>query len=673
MATPINSIIWSDLRASINNNIFAKLGIYIEDRSASLNDGRRDTVLDVSIWFQANKAFTQESGHILTINGQQKEVLPIQIKENEATIIYFETMTFDKALLGYLNENGQEVSDIVINVVLSNMNNFIEDFTVAKEEHPVILTSYSVTFIQKFSETNTVSLNTSAVKYHSIIKGEDIIHPFYLYKVDFEDYMFVTNNNIRYKLILIENDIYKYDLQNRRSDVITTNNDLSFYLVYEEIKYKNIYNGNGGKTETEKTEVELNKDEVAPNFTKTGYNFLGWSYSPSMYGKSIDISDVPKDEDILLYAKWEPIEVAIRYVLDSDATNRPENKIFKYNEVTMISDKIPQLDKYVFLRWKGNDNNYYHPNEIISLTKELELTAEWEELEYTVQYILPNGEKQISKFTKDNGFVKEVKNAEGAYQYFSYGIDDNMPDKQINDKLENRNHTLYAMVYNQVNIIYSYGIDRTYTETKNVYNHGNVLQKYKPRQSMLYIINNADGEKQYFQYWTDESGYIYSPNLYYNLPLILDDNGNAQDIIFTAVYGDDEYIEHNVFITKDNGISLVAEDFNEDDSLMKSEYSIAVDDVKQDVEGFIFFKQGEVTAKKFNETDRQVDYNIGSKETGIFNFNNYIQETKLKKQLLQISLKELDGDNLGYVVLDDFDVEDEDSLDVANNDIYISL
>ena len=59
--------------------------------------------------------------------------------------------------------------------------------------------------------------------------------------------------------------------------------------------------------------------------------------------------------------------------------------------------------------------------------------------------------------------------------------------------------------------------------------------------------------------------------------------------------------------------------------------------------------------------------NIGSKETGIFNFNNYIQETRLKKQLLQISLNELDNEGLGYVVLDD---ATEASTD---DDIYISL
>lgn len=682
MATPIDSITWSDLQASIDSKIFAKIGIYVEDRSGSLFDGSRDTILDISIWFQTNKAFTQESGHILTINGEQKEVLPIQTEADKATIIYFETISFNKALFGYINKDGAEVSDMIIDVTLSNINNFIENFTIAKKESPIVLNSYEVSFIQKFSEDNTLPLdNFTMKKYHSIIKDGKIEHPFYLYKVDFKDYVLaIDNNNIKYKLVSIENNtivmedgsIFKYDLQNRQSDIITTNKNLSFYLVYEEIKYNVTYNGNGGITNTEATEVTLNKDESIPEFTREGYNFLGWSYSPSMYGEVIDINDIPKDKNVIVYAKWKPKDVTITYILNNNAVNKPENKIFKYSEIIAVSNKIPQLDGYIFLGWKGNDGNDYYPNEVVSLTDNLDLTAQWEQLIYTVQYIFPDGTVQSTTFEKDNGFVEEVSDANGVYKYFSYGINDNTPDKQVGDTLENRNHTLYAMTYNQVNIIYIYN-GNDYTETKNVYNHGNVLQMYKPRQSMLYIINSAKGEKQYFQYWIDNAGQIYSPNLYYDLPLVINNDGSAQDITFTAVYGKNEYIEHNIFITKDNGISLIAEDFKEDDSLTKSEYSIAIDDVVQNVEGFIFFKQGEVTAKQFNETDEKVDYNIGSKETGIFNFNNYIQEIRLKKQLLQISLNALDGDNLGYVVLEDYDSESEDPLDTAENDIYISL
>ena len=138
---------------------------------------------------------------------------------------------------------------------------------------------------------------------------------------------------------------------------------------------------------------------------------------------------------------------------------------------------------------------------------------------------------------------------------------------------------------------------------------------------MLYVISN-DGNKEYFQYWIGTSGQIYSPNLYYDIPLVIDNNGNAEVIQLEAVYGENENIEHNIFITKDNGISLIAEDFQEDHTLTKSIYILEKDDnTQQTVNGFIFFKQGEVTAKQFNEINEEVNYNIGSKETGIFNFN----------------------------------------------------
>jgi hypothetical protein len=55
------------------------------------------------------------------------------------------------------------------------------------------------------------------------------------------------------------------------------------------------------------------------------------------------------------------------------------------------------------------------------------------------------------------------------------------------------------MTYNEVNIKYNYN-GKTYIDTKNVYNHGNILKNYKPRQSMLYVINN-NGNKEYFQYY----------------------------------------------------------------------------------------------------------------------------------------------------------------------------
>ena len=65
MTTPANLITWSELQVSKKDNIFAKIGIGIEDRSGTLTDGIKKTTLDVSIWFQANKDFFQEKNVVI--------------------------------------------------------------------------------------------------------------------------------------------------------------------------------------------------------------------------------------------------------------------------------------------------------------------------------------------------------------------------------------------------------------------------------------------------------------------------------------------------------------------------------------------------------------------------------------------------------------------------------
>lgn len=656
MAIPANLITWSDLQVSKKDNIFGKIGVGIEDRSVSLSDGTRKTVLDVSVWFWSNKPFIQEKGHKLIINEIEKEALPIQTtKPEETIIIYFETLSFDKPLSGYLNEDNIEMSDILIDVILSNVNNF-EEFKVTGKVTGTILNSYFITFIQEFSETDREQLNISMKKYHN--------YPFYLYQTDFTDYTkIIIKNDIEYELDYIENKNlgFEYDLQQKQSEVITQNDNLSFDLVYKEKKYIVTYDGNGGETQEGDAIIMQDKNVAAPTFLKEGYTQIGWSYSPSIYGELIELESLPKNKDITLYAKWKQNDITITYYKDNNSI--PEIQSFKDNESIIISSDVPQKEKgYIFLRWNGSDGLYYYPGEVVSLSKNLVLTAEWEEQTYKILYVLPNGEEYEETFLKGYGKVSEINGC----RYFSYTFDNDLPDKQAGDSLKDGNYILYGMTYSEVNIEYNYN-NKTYIDTKNVYNHGNILKNYKPRQSMLYVINN-NGNKEYFQYWIGVSGQIYSPNLYYDIPLTIDNNGNAEVIQLEAVYRENENIEHNIFITKDNGISLIAEDFQEDDTLTKSTYILEKDDnTQQAVNGFIFFKQGEVTAKQFNETNEEVDYNIGSKETGIFNFNNYIQEAQLKKQLLQISLNELDNEGLGYVVLDDVTEAS------TNDDIYISL
>lgn len=655
MAIPANLITWSDLQVSKKDNIFGKIGVGIEDRSVSLSDSTRKTVLDVSVWFWSSKPFIQEKGHKLIINGIEKEILPIQTtKPEETIIIYFETLSFDKPLSGYLNEDNIEMSDILIDAILSNVNNF-EEFKVTGKVTGTILNSYLITFIQELSETDREQLNISMKKYHN--------YPFYLYQTDFIDYTKIIKDDIEYELDYIENKNlgFKYDLQQKQSEVITQNDNLSFDLVYKEKKYTITYEGNGGKTKEGNAIIIQDKNTAAPIFLKEGYTQIGWSYSPSVYGELIELENLSKNKNITLYAKWKQDDITITYYKDNNST--PEVQIFKEDEPIIITTNIPQKEeKYIFLRWRGNDGLYYYPGEVVFLSKNLILTAEWEEQTYKILYILPDGEEYEVTFLKGHGEVSEIN----GFYYFSYTLNNDLPDKQAGDSLKDGNYILYGMTYSEVNIEYNYN-NKTYIDTKNVYNHGNILKNYKPRQSMLYVINN-NGNKEYFQHWIGVSGQIYSPNLYYDIPLTIDNNGNTEVIQLEAVYGENENIEHNIFITKDNGISLIAEDFQEDNTLTKSTYILEKDDnTQQTVNGFIFFKQGEITAKQFNETNEEVNYNIGSKETGIFNFNNYIQKTRLKKQLLQISLNELDNEGLGYVVLDDVT---EASTD---DDIYISL
>ena len=95
------------------------------------------------------------------------------------------------------------------------------------------------------------------------------------------------------------------------------------------------------------------KTKTLPIAVKTGYTFLGWYESPDFTGEPL-VTTEGKSENLVLYAKWEPITVKIQFYIADVLFSTQE--ISYGGSATLplpaeIADSIPEGK--VFLGWDG--------------------------------------------------------------------------------------------------------------------------------------------------------------------------------------------------------------------------------------------------------------------------------------------------------------------------------
>lgn len=118
------------------------------------------------------------------------------------------------------------------------------------------------------------------------------------------------------------------------------------------------------------------------DYSKSGYNFLGWYDNPEFTGSSIGtITPLSTPNDFTLYAKWE----AGKYFLTLDlGTGGGISGAIQYGFEEAISLTNPTRTGYSFLGWSDGTKTW-NDGDLMPM-EDLALTAQWQEGQYSISY-----------------------------------------------------------------------------------------------------------------------------------------------------------------------------------------------------------------------------------------------------------------------------------------------
>ena len=180
---------------------------------------------------------------------------------------------------------------------------------------------------------------------------------------------------------------------------------IDLYAKWNLIDYTITYNLNGGKNNTAnptKYNIETKSITLAEP-KKTGYIFAGWYEKKDFSGKQVTAISKGNTKDINLYAKWNLIDYTITYNLNGGENNSTNPT--KYNIETQATTlSKPKRIGAIFDGWY--DNKDFTGNKVTEIskgnTKDINLYAKWNLIDYTITYNLDGGENNTANPTKYN-------------------------------------------------------------------------------------------------------------------------------------------------------------------------------------------------------------------------------------------------------------------------------
>ena len=152
--------------------------------------------------------------------------------------------------------------------------------------------------------------------------------------------------------------------------------------------------------------------------TREGYSFLGWNYNDGEKDRTLQPgASFNLKSDISLTAIWAKDGYQLTFDLGNDNAIGAPSSLSGY-ELT-IPETIPTLEYHVFSCWKDNESGKtYLPGAGITLTKDVTLTAQWEELKFNLTYNENGGvwdintKPAIGEANQANGYKLVITDAE---------------------------------------------------------------------------------------------------------------------------------------------------------------------------------------------------------------------------------------------------------------------
>ncbi|MBQ3468906.1 MAG: InlB B-repeat-containing protein [Bacilli bacterium] len=231
------------------------------------------------------------------------------------------------------------------------------------------------------------------------------------------------------------------------------------------------YHGNGGTPDAVtlgvpngiRINVETIFNASGNTLEKKGYSFEGWyDHQDWVLGRRITTATYYSGQHPNLYARWELEYYDIEYDLAGgtvDGTN-PTTYHYKYHQTLVIN---PTREGYNFIGWTGTDLD--HPTKTLvigdEMTGDRSYTANWEPIEYNIEYNLDggtvDGENPTSYTIEDENFTL-INPTKDGYEFIGWtGSNGDTPELEVTvntGDLENKSFT--ANYLKKVKLIVNY-------------------------------------------------------------------------------------------------------------------------------------------------------------------------------------------------------------------------
>lgn len=281
-------------------------------------------------------------------------------------------------------------------------------------------------FLDKMpSENRTYYANSStgnthiAVYYGESLDGEgDTL--LYTSRVIYDGRLVVTQED----KVEIEGFTYKYGTANQEAF-----HGAKFYYTRNSYTLTFHDGYNAVKNETVKYEAPLGQyadyvPEVPAAYEPGSVKFGGWYQNPQCTGAKYELNGkkMPAN-DIILYAKWVPVERTVTFYLDAAAyeagkklESHPDRTVLHGSKLTPEPAE-PQNGGYTFVGWFYQENGQEKAFDFANMEvrKNLQVYGKWSSntlKEYTVIYKLKGSDTEIAERTVSSGLAGTTKTVE---------------------------------------------------------------------------------------------------------------------------------------------------------------------------------------------------------------------------------------------------------------------
>ena len=229
--------------------------------------------------------------------------------------------------------------------------------------------------------------------------------------------------------------------------------DKVFYAKWTPITYTVIFNANSGEgsIENQSFRYDETKNLTANTFTKTGYEFLGWSLyqnaTEAEYTDGQEISNLTPENnaEVTLYAVWNINQYTITF--NSNGGSEVESITADYNTAVSKPNNLTK-EGYAFGGWYKDDVTFNNEYTFTTMPAEnITLYAKWTVNSYNVTFHYNNGSEDTTDSVQFNSSITEPTNVsklgstlEGWYSDSNFSTKWNF----ASDKIPSHNLNLYA-------------------------------------------------------------------------------------------------------------------------------------------------------------------------------------------------------------------------------------